>query len=108
MQFGDIYRLVSATDNPYAAFEYLSEDKSEAVLFVFGKSVQFTRINENIRLEGLCEEAMYEVEGVGIRSGRGLMKVGLRVVLKGDMDSHVIRIHKLNAEKEKSSFMLTE
>lgn len=95
VQRGDIYRLASASNKPYAAFEYLLPDKSEAVLFVFAKSVQFVRIFENFRLEDLEKDALYDVEGFGTRTGQGLMKVGLKIVLNGDMDSRVIRIRKI-------------
>ena len=65
------------------------------MLFVFGRCIQFARIYENIRLDGLDEDALYEVEGVGVKSGRALMRVGLRFVLEGDMDSRVVVIKKI-------------
>ena len=95
VQLGDIYRLASLREKEYAAFEYLSPEKDEAVLFVFGRCIQFARIYENIRLDGLDEDALYEVEGVGVKSGRALMRIGLRFVLEGDMDSRVVVIKKI-------------
>ena len=47
---------------------------------------------ERIFLEGLDEDKMYDVEGYGIKSGKGLMNVGIQIVLRGDMDSKVIKI----------------
>lgn len=37
VSYGDIYRLASAREKNYAAFLYAAKDKSEAVLFYFGK-----------------------------------------------------------------------
>ena len=51
---------------------------------------------EMICLDGLDPEGMYEVEGYGIRSGKGLMKIGIQIPLKGDMDSRIIKIDKIN------------
>ena len=95
VQSGDIYRLASLREKEYAAFEYLAPERDEAVLFVFCRGIQFMRVYENIRLDGLEEDALYEVEGVGIKSGRALMRVGLRFIFEGDMDSRVVVIKKI-------------
>lgn len=97
VHLGDIYRLASANDKPYAAFEYLLGD--EGVLFMLGASQQFMTFPEPIRLDGLDESALYEVENFGILSGRALMKLGLKVKLEGDFDSRVIRFNKIKGEK---------
>lgn len=93
VHLGDIYRLASAYEKPYAAFEYLYGD--EGVLFVLGQSQQFMILPEPIRLDGLEDESLYEVDGFGIRSGRALMKLGVKVKLEGDFDSRVIRFKKI-------------
>jgi alpha-galactosidase len=96
VHLGEIYRLASAREKPYAAFEYRSEDGSKALLFILGQSMQFSEMPERLRLQGLDEQAEYTVEGFGSRTGRSLMKIGLPIVLKGDMDSQVIRISRMS------------
>ncbi len=93
VHLGDIYRLASAYEKPYAAFEYLYGD--EGVLFMLGQSQQFMKYPEPLRLDGLDGDELYEVEGYGTRSGAALMKVGLRVKLEGDFDSRVIRFRRV-------------
>ncbi|MBE7038722.1 MAG: hypothetical protein E7404_07475 [Ruminococcaceae bacterium] len=89
---GNLYRIESAFQKPYAVFEYVTEDKNEAVVFAFSSSLQFAKMPERIFLEGLDEDKMYDVEGYGIKSGKGLMNVGIQIFLRGDMDSKVIKI----------------
>jgi len=92
---GDCHRLASATDKPYAAFEYVMRDGAEAVLFVLGQFMHYSHtIVEPIRLYGLIEDAEYDVEEYGVHTGRGLMNAGLYIPLIGDMDSHVIHIRR--------------
>lgn len=112
IHLGDIYRLASANDKPYAAFEYLYGD--EGVIFMLGKSQQFMVLPEPLRLEGLEEDALYELEDGGlmsfnpktprgvnnspksiVMSGRAMMKLGVNIKLEGDFDSRVIRFRKL-------------
>ena len=66
---------------------------------MLGASQQFMTFPEPIRLDGLDESALYEVENYGILSGRALMKLGLKVKLEGDFDSRVIRFNKIKGEK---------
>lgn len=90
VHLGDLYRLVSPREKSYAVFEYVSKDKSEAVLFVLGQSMQFMQVPERLKILGLEEEALYEVENYGVFSGDGLQKIGLQISLTGDMDSEII------------------
>ena len=89
---GDFHRLLSPRQNPRAAFEYVSKDGSEAVVFVLGTMPQFRDTLPNVRLRGLRPETVYEVEGYAPMSGAGLMRIGLPVKLRGDYDSKVIRL----------------
>ncbi|MDD5727866.1 MAG: alpha-galactosidase [Victivallales bacterium] len=105
-QFGDLYRLASHYDNPYAAFEYVSTDKTEALLFIFGHSLQFGDKVPNFILYGLDPDMLYETEYFGnvpqkIKrtasvsdyppvSGRGLMEIGVQVELLGDYDARIL------------------
>ena len=93
---GDFYRIASPLNKPYAVFECVSKDKSKAVLFAYGQSFNFAKMPEMICLDGLDPDGIYEVEGYGTRSGRGLMKIGIQIPLRGDMDSRIIKINKIN------------
>ena len=95
VHLGDIYRLVSASEKPYAAFEYLYGD--EGVLFVLGGSQQFMQLPEPIRLAGLSDTALYEIDDFGVLSGRALMRIGISIPLEGDFYSRVIRFRRVNA-----------
>ena len=115
-QNGDVYFLASATEKPYAAFEFVSEDKKEAVVFMLGMGVHFLRFPENLRLRALDPKTHYKVtsyavadvealghnamdparkndrKDMGVMTGMGLQNVGLTLHLVGDMDSRIIRI----------------
>ena len=112
VHLGDIYRLASAYDKPYAAFEYLYG--GEGVLFMLGTSQQFMVRPEPLRLMGLDEDSLYRIEDGGVvsfnpnapgerntspeyitMSGKALMKLGLKIKLEGDFDSRVIRFKKV-------------
>lgn len=92
VQHGDLYRLVSPRQQPYMSTAYVARDKSEAVLFVLGQSMQFRNILPRIRLAGLDPNRIYSVEGYKAMSGKALMEVGIEICLTGDYDSQVIRI----------------
>ena len=91
---GDFYQLLSPRKNRRAAYLYVSKDKSEAVLFVLGQSMQFRDVLPNIRLQGLDPDTVYEVDEHKPMSGAGLMNIGVPVNLRGDFDSKLIRIRK--------------
>jgi len=104
-QFGDLYRLASHYEHPYAAFEFVTEDKKEAVLFVLGHSAQFADKLPPFKLHGLDAETIYKIECFGNDpqpgytasvteyppvSGRGLREIGCRVELLGDYDARIL------------------
>ena len=92
VQNGFLYRLESPTEKNYAVFQYVSPDRTQSVVFAFSGAMQFARMPERIRLEGLDKERMYDCGEYGIRSGAGLMNVGLQIPLRGDMDCRIINI----------------
>src|SRR5690606_3551836 len=96
IQFGDQYRLRSPHDFAYSAVQYVSKDKSEAVLFAFRTHIAFPAQIAPITLRGLDPEALYEVDGYGTRSGAAWMQAGLRVKLAEDFSSEVIRIRRVS------------
>jgi alpha-galactosidase len=93
---GNLYRLESPSEQPYMAVNYVSKDKSAAVLFVLGQVLQFHKRLPNVRLQGLDPEAMYDVQGYRPMTGKALMALGLDVQLQLDYDSRVIQIVKSN------------
>ncbi|UKI36992.1 MAG: GH36 C-terminal domain-containing protein [Clostridiales bacterium] len=95
---GIMYRIESAFDKPYSAYLYVYDDN--AVLFAFSACMQFAATPENFRLCGLEKDAKYDVGEYGIRSGSGLMNVGLQIKLRGDMDC---KNHKNNKNKNNSA-----
>jgi alpha-galactosidase len=123
-QNGDLYRLESAYNRPWAVFEFVRRDRSEAVIFVFGQSLQFRKILPRIRLRGLDPEALYRVKGLqdpgpynrlhlsdqrlsGVSagdipegrsreySGKMLMQLGVEAALMGDFDCLLLRFNKI-------------
>ena len=121
VQLGDMYRIVSAVNNNYGVYQYVSEDASQSVLFVMGRNMHFAEMPDRACLKGLKPEASYRVMGhgeyyekpycryeptqpyyyeetpkptkdYGVYTGSGLMHVGLPIVVRGDCQSEVIII----------------
>jgi alpha-galactosidase len=108
VQLGDQYRLRSAQEHAFSAVQYVSKDKSEAVVFAFRKQMDFPTALPAIYLQGLEPDTLYWIENTGenrsdiwsgigthitiadgeVRSGTAWMKVGLRLSL-GDFESTV-------------------
>ena len=103
---GEVHRLASFREHPYAAFEYVIPDASEALLFVFAHGLQHNERIPNILLESLDPDRTYDVEVYGAPgpsesrhlakpptyrsvSGRALMEGGILVALAGDYDSRI-------------------
>ena len=111
VHLGDQYRLASARENPYACFEYVSRDRRQAVLLLYGQSMQFAGVLPRIRLAGLDPQAIYRVEnwqpaaqpdqpdrpepGQSL-SGQALMEIGLRLTLTGDFDSRLVVLNQID------------
>ncbi len=103
---GDIHRLASMRAHPYAAFEFVLPDASEALLFVFGHGLRFNERIPNLLMESLNPDTIYDVEVHGTPppstsrylskpptyravSGRALMESGVLIGLAGDYDSRI-------------------
>ncbi|NOU85999.1 hypothetical protein GC102_09445 [Paenibacillus sp. LMG 31460] len=68
---------------------------------MFLHSNNFANELPRIRLQGLDELTLYQVEGTEQPlSGKALMEVGIKVNLRGDFQSTIIRIQKLIDERE--------
>ena len=94
VQRGDLYRLASPYENPYAALMYVNDDKSCAVIFTLGLDEEI-EITSRLPLQGLDPARIYSVDGVDRVSGDDLMKNGLSFALKGKYAS---KVYVLSAE----------
>lgn len=115
VDLGDLYRLAVYRENKkYSAFEFVSKDKSEALLFVFGHGLEYGQMIPNIQMRGLDPDATYSVErfgdpkikyeGFGLEktklvptrplTGRALEEYGQQVWLFGDLDSRLFYFKK--------------
>ena len=88
------------------AVNYVTKDKSKAVLFAYDIHPRFNEKLQAVRLEGLDPNRYYRVEEINLMpgtksrlssngkvySGDYLMKVGLNVLTQGQTISHVIEL----------------
>jgi alpha-galactosidase len=96
VQHGDLYRLRSAFDGAFSSLMYVSQNKSEAVVFAFRTHMPDPVVLPPIRLRGLEPDALYEIEGQDVaRSGAAWMQVGLEVPLS-DFSSAVMRLKRVD------------
>jgi alpha-galactosidase len=94
IQFGDLYRLRSPHQHPFSAVQYVSKDRSEAVLFAFRTYIPEPVELPRLYLRGLEPEARYSVSGIeGIRSGKAWMHAGVQVALN-NFQSVLLRVRK--------------
>lgn len=108
VQNGALYRLQLPGGGNLAGNEYVSEDKSKAVLFLFLHSQQFGRTIPPIAFHGLDETATYRVSRLGGASaekhvelpeklsGAYLVNHGLTIALHGDYDSASIKLDRIS------------
>ncbi|MBU2950893.1 alpha-galactosidase [Tamlana agarivorans] len=106
VQFGDLYRLLSPYDDDgYAALNYVSQNKKEALLMVY--SHEHHRRNERnvVKMHGLNPKTIYRVKEVNLEgkkshitfnnqlvSGAVLMDVGIWVNLRRPLESAVFKL----------------
>jgi alpha-galactosidase len=107
VQNGALYRLTPPADNNFRATQYISQDKSQSVVFAFLHSQQFGRMLPALTLQGLDENATYSVtlfDGKsrpraaplpGKLSGAYLMNHGLTLPLAGDYDATSIKLERV-------------
>ncbi len=99
---GELYRLASHREEPYAAFASVSEDRREAVLFAFAHSIQMGYKVPNLRLPGLNPDWLYAITNLDAgpagrseqarraMTGRALAELGIGVELLGDYDAKLL------------------
>ena len=104
---GDQYRLVSPYETDHSALNYVSEDKSHAVLFAYNLHPRYKEPRLlKVRMQGLDPQRQYTVEEINLMpgtqstfdfngkrfSGDYLMKVGLDVLTPDEGTSHVFEL----------------
>lgn len=90
--YGKFYRLKSPFEGDYVAWMFHNETCEEALVFVFNSRARNNTLTYSIKLKGLREETLYNVEGQ-ILSGSQLMTSGLGIKLQNkDGASKVIEI----------------
>ncbi|WP_376769648.1 alpha-galactosidase [Paenibacillus endophyticus] len=93
---GSLYRLASFADGNTAAYQYVSRDGQEAVVFAFQQAQYFGYQETRLKLQGLVPGRSYEVlseNGSGVvRHGSNLMQIGIPLGLSGDYASSMVRL----------------
>ena len=104
---GDQYRLVSPYETDHSALNYVSKDKSHAVLFAYNLHPRYKEPRLlKVRMQGLDPQRPYTVEEINLMpgtqstfdfngkrfSGDYLMKVGLDVLTPDEGTSHVFEL----------------
>ena len=104
---GDQYRLVSPYETDHSALNYVSKDKSHAVLFAYNLHPRYKEPRLlKVRMQGLAPQRQYTVEEINLMpgtqstfdfngkrfSGDYLMKVGLDVLTPDEGTSHVFEL----------------
>lgn len=103
---GEQYRLVSPYESNHMAVNYVSEDKSSAVLFAYDVHPRFSETLLKVKLQGLDPKAKYRVREINLMpgaastlaqngmvlSGDYLMKVGIDAFSAKECTSHVIEL----------------
>lgn len=105
IQQGDLYRLVSPWENSYASLMYVSDDKSKAVVYLYGLNRPvMSDYPAPLMLQGLDSGKRYRLTEINKEkanhcqvsgktlSGEALMAMGLPVKLTGDYDSAVFEL----------------
>ncbi len=90
IQFGDMYRLLSPFDTSFAAWEFVSKDKNEAVVISCSTLVHIYA-KELYKLHGLDENAIYLCNQTGEKySGNALMNIGMFTPQIKDFETNVL------------------
>ncbi len=103
---GDQYRLVSPYETDHCALNYVSKDKSHAVVFAYNLHPRYKEPSQKVCFEGLNPDRTYKVEEINLMpgtqsafsfngktfSGDYLMKVGLPIFDQEEGTSHVFEL----------------
>jgi alpha-galactosidase len=96
---GSLFRLASFEEGNTAAYQYVSCDGKESVVFAFQQAQYFGYQESRLKLQGLDAAASYEVFGEEgqpvVRHGSTLMNIGIPYALSGDYASRLVRIKRI-------------
>ena len=106
VQQGDVYRLVSPYEKPYAALMYVNEDSSHAAVFVLALDKEVASSGK-LCLDGLDSRSSYRVSELTVEGerqpsdgkllkGEVLMADGLAFSLSGAYDSAVLELRRVD------------
>jgi alpha-galactosidase len=102
VQNGKLYRLQTPANGNFSASEYVSDDGGQVVLFAFLHAQQFGNRVPRLYLQGLDTSAVYRlqtidqaVQGIDTSSGTDLMHRGLQLALRGDYDSTLLVLKRI-------------
>lgn len=105
-QCGELYKLVTPENGEYCAYQYVSCEKSESVVLIFGLNISFAKNFPRLLLKGLDETKRYKIQILSdekgernaecrYMSGDGLKNVGLHFNLMGDYDSILLKLEEI-------------
>lgn len=95
VQWGDMYRLCSPFEAPFAAWQFVSEDGNTAMLCTYVIAGKASVAQKRVKLQGLDAKANYAIEGTDkVYSGAFLMQVGLPFDRSKDYLSTITVLHK--------------
>lgn len=103
---GELYRLVSPYETQHMSVNYVSQDKSKAVLFAYDLHPRYSEPQQTVRLQGLDANRTYFVKEINLMPnstsslqcngqrymGDYLMKVGLMVLSAEKGSSRVLEL----------------
>lgn len=102
---GDLYHLISPYDTPHMAVNYVSKDRSHAVLFAYDLHPRTGDPQPRVFLQGLDADATYSVTETNLAvdaqqpssrtyTGRYLMEVGLDILSASQGRSRVFELNR--------------
>ncbi|BCN30164.1 alpha-galactosidase [Anaeromicropila herbilytica] len=96
VQYGEFYRLLNPFDGQFTAWNFVSDNKKEAVLFFYKVQGTPNAPLYRFKLDGLDNDLQYKIEELdNILSGEQLMNYGVNVPMElgfGDYRSFMYRL----------------
>ena len=104
VQFGTLYRLISPFKENKTALEYISDNRSSAVVFCYNMaeypegSIPQTKGVQALKLQGLNAEAFYKIPQLGdaVYKGDFLMHIGILWPVKGAYKSLILDVKEVS------------
>lgn len=104
VQLGNLYRLKSPFKENKTSLEYVSANRSSAVVFCYNMaeyldgSIAGTSADQSLKLQGLNAEAFYKIPQLDnqVYKGDFLMSIGIAWPLKGAYKSLILDVQEVN------------